>query len=214
MKGSDQIFEAECNNGTIRIKIGKKYCNLETCRKINYLMIIIFQIKDKMITHNEGVVVEEVVEDVGVIMTDMTITTDHTIITNMKEVAEVVEDAEETGGASGAGVVVTEATEAGVGIGVVVEAGVDTKMTTHNNNEVVGVEEVVEDVVVIMTVMTIMITAMAIMNLKHPLLCNTRYALICLVFLTVSSAIAVLEFYCCDSLFMYLVMNEGKTNLI
>ena len=129
--------------------------------------------------------VEEVVEDVGVIMTDMTITTDHTIITNMKEVAEVVEDAEETegateetGGATEAGVVVTEATGAGVGIGVVVEAEVDTKMTTHNNNEGVGVEEVVEDVGVIMTVMMIMITAMAIMNLKHPLLHNTRYALI------------------------------------
>ena len=118
--------------------------------------------------------VEEVVEDVGVIMTDMTITTDHTIITNMKEVAEVVE---ETGGATGAGAVVTEATGAGVGIGVVVEAEVDTKMTTHNN-EGVGVEEVVEDVGVIMTVMMIMITAMAIMNLKHPLLHNTRYALI------------------------------------
>ena len=172
-------------------------------------MIIIFQIKDKIITHNEGVVVEEVVEDVGVIMTDMTIITDHTI-TNMKEVAE---DAEETGEAMGAGVEVTEVLGAGVGIGVVVEAEVDTKMTTHNN-EGVGVEEVVEDVEVIMTVMMIMITAMAIMNLKHPLLCNTRYALICLVFLTVSSAIAVLEFYCCDSLFMYLVMNEGKTNLI
>ena len=138
-------------------------------------MIIIFQIKDKIITHNEGVVVEEVVEDVGVIMTDMTIITDHTI-TNMKEVAE---DAEETGEAMGAGVEVTEVLGAGVGIGVVVEAEVDTKMTTHNNNEDVEVEEVVEDVEVIMTVMMIMITAMAIMNLKHPLLYNTRYVLIC-----------------------------------
>ena len=87
-------------------------------------MIIIFQIKDKIITHNEGVVVEEVVEDVGVIMTDMTIITDHTI-TNMKEVAE---DVEETGGATGAGVEVTEATVNRMGIGVVVEAKVDTKM--------------------------------------------------------------------------------------
>ena len=137
-------------------------------------MIIIFQIKDKIFIQigNEGVVVEKVVEDVGVIMTDMTIITDHTI-TNMKEVAE---DAEETGGATGAGVEVTEATGAGVGIGVVVEAEVDTKMTTHNNNEGVGV---VEDVGVIMTVMMITITAMAIMNLKHPLLYNTRYVLIC-----------------------------------
>ena len=79
---------------------------------------------------NEGVVVEKVVEvkkvveDVGVIMTDMTIITDHTI-TNMKEVAE---DVEETGGATGAGVEVTEATVDGMGIGVVVEAEVDTKM--------------------------------------------------------------------------------------
>ena len=139
-------------------------------------MIIIFQIKDKMITHSEGVVVEEVAEDVEVMM-DMTIT----IETNMKEVAEA---AEETGGATGAGavvtevtvagVVVTEVTEAGVGIEVVVEAEVDTKMTTHNED--VGVEEVVEDVGVIMMVMMITITAMAIMNLKHPLLYNTRYA--------------------------------------
>ena len=107
-------------------------------------------------------------------MTDMTIITNHTI-TNMKEVAE---DAEETGEAMGAGVEVTEVLGAGVGIGVVVEAEVDTKMTTHNN-EGVGVEEVVEDVEVIMTVMMIMITAMAIMNHKHPLLYNTRYVLIC-----------------------------------
>ena len=129
-----------------------------------------------MITHSEGVVVEEVAEDVEVMM-DMTIT----IETNMKEVAEA---AEETGGATGAGavvtevtgagVVVTEVTEAGVGIEVVVEAEVDTKMTTHNED--VGVEEVVEDVGVIMMVMMITITAMAIMNLKHPLLYNTRYA--------------------------------------
>ena len=135
-----------------------------------------------MITHSEGVVVEEVAEDVEVMM-DMTIT----IETNMKEVAEA---AEETGGATGAGavvtevtvagVVVTEATGAGVGIEVVVEAEVDTKMTTHNED--VGVEEVVEDVGVIMMVMMITITAMAIMNLKHPLLYNTRYALICLFF--------------------------------
>ena len=132
-----------------------------------------------MITHSEGVVVvEEVAEDVEVMM-DMTIT----IETNMKEVAEA---AEETGGATGAGAVVTEVTGAGVvvtevtGIEVVVEAEVDTKMTTHNED--VGVEEVVEDVGVIMTVMMVTITAMAIMNLKHPLLHNTRYALICLFF--------------------------------
>ena len=132
-----------------------------------------------MITHSEGVVVvEEVAEDVEVMM-DMTIT----IETNMKEVAEA---AEETGGATGAGAVVTEVTGAGVvvtevtGIEVVVEAEVDTKMTTHNED--VGVEEVVEDVEVIMTVMMITITAMAIMNLKDPLLYNTRYALILLFF--------------------------------
>ena len=126
-----------------------------------------------MITHSEGVVVvEEVAEDVEVMM-DMTIT----IETNMKEVAEA---AEETGGATGAGVEVTEATVDGMEIGVVVEAEVDTKMTTHNED--VGVEEVVEDVEVIMTVMMITITAMAIMNLKDPLLYNTRYALICLFF--------------------------------
>ena len=124
------------------------------------------------------VVVEEVAEDVEVMM-DMTIT----IETNMKEVAEA---AEETGEATGAGAVVTEVTGAGVvvtevtGIEVVVEAEVDTKMTTHNED--VGVEEVVEDVEVIMTVMMITITAMAIMNLKDPLLYNTRYALICLFF--------------------------------
>ena len=135
-------------------------------------MINIFQINVKIITHNEVMVVEEVVEDVGVIMTDMMITTD-TIIMNMTEVAE---DAEETGGATGAGVEVTEAMGAGVEIGVVVEAEVDTKMTTHNED--VGVEEDVEDVGVIMTVMMVTITAMAIMNLKHPLLYNTRYALI------------------------------------
>ena len=70
-------------------------------------------------------VVEEVVEDVGVIMTGMMITTDHTIIMNMTEVAE---DAEETGEAMGAGVEVTEATVDRMGIGVVVEAEVDTKM--------------------------------------------------------------------------------------
>ena len=128
-----------------------------------------------MITHSEGVVVvEEVAEDVEVMM-DMTIT----IETNMKEVAEA---AEEAGEATEAGAVVTEVTGAGVvvtevtGIEVVVEAEVDTKMTTHNED--VGVEEVVEDVEVIMTVMMITITAMAIMNLKHPLLYNTRYALI------------------------------------
>ena len=132
-----------------------------------------------MITHSEGVVVvEEVAEDVEVMM-DMTIT----IETNMKEVAEA---AEETGEATGAGAVVTEVTGAGVvvtevtGIEVVVEAEVDTKMTTHNED--VGVEEVVEDVEVIMTVMMITITAMAIMNLKDPLLYNTRYALILLFF--------------------------------
>ena len=138
-------------------------------------MIIIFQIKDKIITHNEVMVVEEVVEDVGVIMTGMMITTDHTIIMNMTEVAEEVE---ETGGATGAGVEVTGATVDRMGIGVVVEAEVDTKMTTHNNEDV-EVEEVVEDVGVIMTVMMVTITAMDIMNLKHPLLYNTRYALIC-----------------------------------
>ena len=137
-------------------------------------MINIFQINDKIITHNEVMVVEEVVEDVGVIMTGMMITTDHTIIMNMTEVAE---DAEGTGEAMGAEVEVTEAMGAGVEIGVVVEAEVDTKMTTHNNEDV-GVEEDVEDVGVIMTVMMITITAMAIMNLKHPLLYNTRYALI------------------------------------
>ena len=118
-------------------------------------MIIIFQIKHKIFIQigNEGVVVEKVVEDVGVIMTDMTIKifiqignkgvvvekvvedvgvlmtymtiiTDHTI-TNMKE---VVEDTEETGGATGGRVEVTEATVDGMGIGVVVEAEVDTKM--------------------------------------------------------------------------------------
>ena len=132
-----------------------------------------------MITHSEGVVVvEEVAEDVEVMM-DMTIT----IETNMKEVAEA---AEETGEATEAGAVVTEVTGAGVvvtevtGIEVVVEAEVDTKMTTHNED--VGVEEVVEDVEVIMTVMMITITAMAIMNLKDPLLYNTRYALILLFF--------------------------------
>ena len=133
-----------------------------------------------MITHSEGVVVEEVAaEDVEVMM-DMTIT----IETNMKEVAEA---AEETGEATGAGAVVTEVTgagvvvtEVGVGIEVVVEAEVDTKMTTHNED--VGVEEVVEDVGVIMTVMMITITAMAIKILKHLLLYNTRYALICLFF--------------------------------
>ena len=97
--------------------------------------------------------IEEVVEVVGVIMTDMTIITNHTIM-NMKE------------GATGDG----------VGVGVVVEAEVDTRMTTHNED--VGVEEDVEDVGVIMTVMMVTITAMAIMNLKHPLLYNTRYALI------------------------------------
>ena len=136
-------------------------------------MINIFQINDKIITHSEVMVVEEVVEDVGVIMTGMMITTDHTIIMNMTEVAE---DAEETGEAMGAGVEVTEAMGAGVEIGVVVEAEVGTRMTTHNED--VGVEEDVEDVGVIMTVMMVTITAMAIMNLKHPLLYNTRYALI------------------------------------
>ena len=80
-----------------------------------------------MITHSEGVVVEEVAaEDVEVMM-DMTIT----IETNMKEVAEA---AEETGEATEAGAVVTEVTGAGVvvtevtEIEVVVEAEVDTKM--------------------------------------------------------------------------------------
>ena len=53
------------------------------------------------------------------------IMTDHTI-TNIKEVAEDVE--EETRGATGAGVEVTEAMVDGMGIGVVVEAEVDTKM--------------------------------------------------------------------------------------
>ena len=89
-------------------------------------MIIIFQIKHKIFIQigNKGVVVEKVVEDVGVLMTYMTIITDHTI-TNMKE---VVEDTEETGGATGGRVEVTEATVDGMGIGVVVEAEVDTKM--------------------------------------------------------------------------------------
>ena len=103
-------------------------------------MIIIFQIKDKIITHNQGLVVEEVLEDMGVIMTDMTIITNHTIM-NMKE------------GATGDG----------VGIGVVVEAEVDTKMTTHNNNKCVGIEK---DVGVIMTDMTF-ITNHTIMNMKE-----------------------------------------------
>ena len=112
-------------------------------------MIIIFQIKDKIITHNEGVVVEEVVEDMGVIRTDMTIITNHTIM-NMKEGAEY---AEETGGATGNG----------VGIWVVVEAEVDAKMTTHRNNKGVGIEE---DVGVIVTDMTI-ITDHTITNMKE-----------------------------------------------
>ena len=101
-------------------------------------MIIIFQIKDKIITQHQGLVVEEVVEDMGVIMTDMTIITNHTIM-NMKEGAEY---AEATGGATGNG----------VGIWVVVEAEVDAKMTTHRNNKGVGIEE---DVGVIVTDMTI-----------------------------------------------------------
>ena len=101
-------------------------------------MIIIFQIKHKIFIQigNEGVVVEKVVEDVGVLMTDLTIKIFiqignegvvieedvGVIMTNMKEVAE------ETGGATGAGVEVTEVTVDGMGIGVVVEAEVDTKM--------------------------------------------------------------------------------------
>ena len=110
-------------------------------------MIIIFQIKDKIITHNQGLVVEEAVEDMGVIMTDMTIITNHTIM-NMGAEYE-----EETGGATGDG----------VGIWVVVEAEVDAKMTTHRNNKGVGIEE---DMGVIVTDMTI-ITDHTIMNMKE-----------------------------------------------
>ena len=47
---------------------------------------------------------------------------------------------------------------------------------THSNNKGVGF---VEDSGVIMMVMMIMITAMAIMSLKHPFLYNTWYVLIC-----------------------------------